>query len=193
MPELSGPQRSALQRPKDQQFNSILEGRVMKRWILTGGIVALLVTVLLTTFTFSGTDPVSTEDIDAIYDHNNQTLDAASFVPDVSKEVVIGKSIHDVGKALIGKDTSKLKTRATVGLYTGPDNRGNPMEGRRVWLEVVYNLPLTFPSGPYKSPENRVDGSNQRQQNQLVVFYDAETGEEIWGAVTGRLVDEVKP
>ena len=128
----------------------------MKHWSLTGGIAALLVTVLLT-FTFSGTDLVSTEDVDAIYDHDNQTLDAASFAPDVSKEVVIGKSIHDVGKVLIGNDTSKLTTRATVGLYTGPDNRGNLVEGRRVWLVVVDNLPLTFPSGPYKSPENRVD------------------------------------
>ena len=170
-----------------------MEGRFIKRWSLTGGIAALLVTVLLTTCTFGRTGPVSTEDIDAIYDQDNQTLDAASFVPDVSNDVVIGKSIDDAGKVLIGKDTSKLKTRATVGLYTGLDNRGNPVEGRRVWLVVVDNLPLTFPSGPYKSPENRVGGSNQRQQNQLVVFYDAETGEEIWGAVTGRLFDEVKP
>ena len=122
----------------------------MKRWSLMGGIAATLVTVLLATFTFSSRDLVSTEDIDAIYDQDNQTLDAASFVPDASKEVVIAKSIQDAGKALIGKDASKLKTRATVGLYTGPDNRGNPVEGRRVRLVVVDNLPLTFPSGPYK-------------------------------------------
>ena len=55
---------------------------------------------------------------------------------------------------------------------------------------VVDNLPITFPSGPYTSPENRVDRSSQTQQNQLVVFYDADTGEEVWGAVTGRRVEE---
>ena len=77
-----------------------------------------------------------------------------------------------------------------MGLYTGPDNRGNQVEKRRVWLVVVDNLPITFPSGPYTSPENRVDRSSQRQQNQLVVFYDADTGEEVWGAVTGRWVEE---
>ena len=105
-------------------------------------------------------------------------MDPASFVPGVSKEVVIGKSIDGVGKALIGKETSNLEARATVGLYTGQDNRGNSVEERKVWLVVVDDLPMTVPSGQYTSPENRLDRSGQRQQNQLVVFYDADTGEE---------------
>ena len=162
----------------------------MKRWIIAGGIIALLAAILLTTFAFTGTEPVSTEDTDAIYDHTNRRLDAATFVPGVSKEVVIGKSIDDVGKVLIGKDTSNLETKATVGLYTGQDKRGNSVEERKVWLVVVDDLPMTVPSSPYTSPENRVDRSGQRQQNQLVVSYDADTGEEIWEAVTGRWVEK---
>ena len=75
-------------------------------------------------------------------------------------------------------------------MYTGQDNRGNSVEERKVWLVVVDDLPMTAPSGQYTSPENRLDRSSQRQQNQLVVFYDGDTGEEIWGAVTGRWVDE---
>ena len=153
----------------------------MKRWIIAGGLAALLAAVLLTMFAFTSTEPVSTEDIDAIYDHYNQRMYPASFVPGVSKEVVIGKSIDGVGKALIGKETSNLEARATVGLYTGQDNRGNSVEERKVWLVVVDDLPMTAPSGQYTSPENRLDRSGQRQQNQLVVFYDADTGEEIWG------------
>ena len=109
----------------------------MKRWIIAGGLAALLAAVLLTMFAFTGTEPVSTEDIDAIYDHHNQRLGAASFVPGVSKEVVIGKSIDGVGKAVMGKDTSNLEARATVGLYTGPDNGGNSVEERKAWLVVV--------------------------------------------------------
>ena len=77
-----------------------------------------------------------------------------------------------------------------MGLYTGKDNRGNRVEKRKTWLVVVDNLPMTVPSGPYTSLQNRVDRSGQRQQNQLVVFYDADTGEEIWGAATGRWVDK---
>ena len=162
----------------------------MKRWITAGGLAALVAAALLTMFAFTGTEPVSTEDIDAIYDHNNQRMDAASFVPGVSKGVVIGKSIDGVGKAQMGKDTSNLEARATVGLYTGQDNSGNNVEGRKVWLVVVDGLPMTVPSVPYTSPENRLGRGGQRQQNQLVVFYDADAGEEIWGAVTGRWVDE---
>ena len=64
-----------------------------------------------------------------------------------------------------GADTSNLETRTTVGLYTGPDNRGNPIENREAWLVVVDNIPISFPSGPYTSPENRVHRTGQRQQN----------------------------
>ena len=74
-----------------------------------------------------------------------------------------------------------------MGLYTGPDNGGNQVEERRVWLVVVDNLPMMVPSGPAGNP---VDRSGQRQQNQVVAFYDADTGEEVWGAVTGRRVEE---
>ena len=134
----------------------------MKRWIIAGGL-AVLAAVLLTMFAFTGTEPVSTEDIDAIYDHHNQRLDEASFVPGVSKEVVIGKSIDGVGKALMGKDTSNLEARATVGLYTGQDNGGNSVEERKAWLVVVKDLPMTVPSRPYMGPENRLDRSGRRQ------------------------------
>ena len=162
----------------------------MKRWIIAGGLAALLAAVLLTMFAFTSTEPVSTEAIDAIYDYYNQRMDAASFVPGVPREEVVQRALEDANNVLGGADTSNLETRATVGLYTGPDNRGNPVEERKAWLVVVDNLPITFPSGPYTSPENRLDHSGQRQQNQLVVFYDADTGEEISGAVTGRWVDE---
>ena len=77
-----------------------------------------------------------------------------------------------------------------MGLYTGTDNGGNLVENRKAWLVVVDNLPITYPSGPYTSPANRVDRTGQRQQNQMVVFYDAETGQEIWGAVGGRWVED---
>ena len=55
----------------------------MKRWIVAGGLAALLAAVLLTTFAFTGSEPVSTEDIDAIFDHTNRRLDTASFVPGI--------------------------------------------------------------------------------------------------------------
>ena len=139
----------------------------MKRWIVAGGLAALLAAVLLTTFAFTGSEPVRTEDIDAIYHHHNQRLDAASFVPGIPREEVVQRALEDANNVLGGADTSNLETKATVGLYTGPDNRGNPVEERKAWLVVVDNLPITFPSGPYTSPENRVDRSGQRQQNQL--------------------------
>ena len=160
----------------------------MKRWIVLGGLVAVLVAVLLVTLAFTGTEPETTEDIDAILDPINHRMDTATFVPDVSKDVVIGKSMDSAGKVLIGKDTSDLETRATVGLYTGKDNRGNQVEERKVWLVVVDDLPVTFPSGPAG-----VDRSHQRQQNQLVVFYDADTGEKIEGSLSGRWVDKENP
>ena len=162
----------------------------MKRWIVAGGLAALLAAVLLAAFAFTGSEPVSTEDIDAIYSRGNHKLDSATFVPGIPREEVIDKAFEGSANLLEGIDTSNLETRATVGLYTGPDNRGNQVEKRRVWLVVVDNLPITFPSGPYTSPKNRVERSSQRQQNQLVVFYDADTGEEVWGAVTGRRVEE---
>ena len=162
----------------------------MKRWIVVSGLAALLAAVLLTTFAFTGTEPVSTEDIDAIYDHYNQRLDAASFVPGIPREEVIDRAVEGSDNLLEGIDTSNLETRTTVGLYTGPDNRDNPVENRKAWLVVVDNIPISFPSGPYTSPENRVDRTGQRRQNQLVVFFDAETGEEIWGAITGRWAED---
>ena len=58
---------------------------------------------------------------------------------------------------------------------------------------VVDDLPIIFPSGPYTSPENRMDRSGQRQQNQLVIFFDADTGQEIEGSLGGRWVDEREP
>ena len=80
----------------------------MKRWMITGGVAAILATVLLTTFAISGSEPVRTEDIGAILDLLNHQMDTASFVPDVSKEVVTIKSMEIAGKVLIGLDTSKL-------------------------------------------------------------------------------------
>ena len=139
----------------------------MKRWVSTGGLAALLAAVLLTTFAFTGTEPVSTEVIDAIYDSFKMRLDEATFVPAVSREEVIDKTLEGSESLLGGRDNSDVETRTTVGLYTGPDNRGNPVENRKVWLVVVDNIPITFPSGPYVPPEDRVDRTGQRQQNQL--------------------------
>ena len=162
----------------------------MKRWVSTGGLAALLATVLLTTFAFTGTEPVSTEVIDAIYDSFKMRLDEATFVPAVSREEVIDKTLEGSESLLGGRDNSDVETRTTVGLYTGPDNRGNPVENRKVWLVVVDNIPITFPSGPYVPPEDRVDRTGQRQQNQIVVIFDADTDEEIWGAIVGRWVED---
>ena len=54
----------------------------MKRWIVTGGLVAwALAAILLVTFAFTRTDPVTTEDIDAIIDPSEKRLDEASFIP----------------------------------------------------------------------------------------------------------------
>ena len=162
----------------------------MKRWIIAGGLAALLAAVLLTTFAFTGSEPVSTEDIDAIYSRGNHRLESATFVPGIPREEVIDKVFEGSANLLERIDPSNLEIRTTVGLYTGPDKRGNPVENRKAWLVVVDNIPISFPSGPYTSPENRGDRSGQRQQNQLVVFYDADTGEEIWGAVAGRWVEK---
>ncbi len=158
----------------------------MKRWIVMGGLAA----VLLTTFAFTGSEPVSTEDIDAIYDHYNQRLDAASFVPGVSREEVVQMALAYVGYILEDRDTSSLETRASVGLYTVPDNAGNQVERRRVWRVVVDDLPMTFPSGP---AGGAVDRGGQRQQNQLAAFYDADTSEEVEGSISGRWVDKENP
>ena len=64
----------------------------MKRWIVAGGLAAVLAVALLTTFAFTGTEPVSTQDTDPIYDHCNQRLDASAFVPGVSREEGIDKA-----------------------------------------------------------------------------------------------------
>lgn len=42
----------------------------------------------------------------------------------------IGQSVRNVETV----DTSTLETRATVGLYTGKDNRGQQVEEVKVWL-----------------------------------------------------------
>ncbi len=162
----------------------------MKRWIVMSGFGALLAAALLTTFAFTGSEPVSTEDFDAIYDHYNHRLDPASFVPGVSREAVVQMALDDAGALLRATDTSGLETGATVGLYTGTDNAGNPVEQRNVRLVVVDNLPVKFPSGPARGA---VDRGGQRKQNQLVVFYDAETGEEVEGSISGRWVDKKNP
>ena len=162
----------------------------MRRWIIAAGLAALLAAVLLTTFAFPDPEPVSTEDIDAINHYMNRSLHAATFVPGVSREEVVQKALESAGRVLGGNDTSTLETRATVGLYTGIDNGEDQVKERRVWLVVVDDLPITFPSGPYTSPENRVDRSGQRQHNQLVIFFDADTGEEIEGSVSGRWVED---
>ena len=91
----------------------------MRRWIIAAGVAALLAAVLLTTFAFPDPEPVSTEDIDAIYDHYNQRLHPATFVPGVPREEVVQKALESAGRVIGGKDTSTLETRATVGLYSG--------------------------------------------------------------------------
>ena len=161
----------------------------MKRWIIAGGLAAALLFALACT----GSEQVSTEDIDAILDSFNMRLDEATFVPGVPREEVVQKALESAGRAIGGQDTSILETRATVGLYTWKDEEGNWVEGRKAWLVVVDNLPITVPSGPYVPPEDRVDRSSQRQQNQLVIFFDADTGEEIEGSIAGRWVDKENP
>ena len=59
-----------------------------------------------------------------------------------------------------------------------------------MWLIVVDDLPVTFPSGP---AVGAVDRGGQRQQNQSVKFYDADTGEEVEGSISGRWVDKENP
>ena len=165
----------------------------MKRWTILGGLAALLAAVLLATFVFTGPEPLSTQDIDA-FDHDmNRRLHPATFVPSVPREEVVRKALESAGRVVGGKDASTLETRATVGLYTWKDEEGNWVEGRKAWLVVVDDLPVTFPSGPYTSPENRMDRSGQRQQNQLVIFFDADTGQEIEGSLGGRWVEKENP
>ena len=68
----------------------------MKRWIVTGGLVAALAAILLVTFAFTGTDPVTTEDIDAIIDPSEKRLDEASFIPGVSKDEVVERALTPI-------------------------------------------------------------------------------------------------
>ena len=103
----------------------------MRRWIIAAGLAALLATVLLTTFAFTGKERVSTEDIDAIYDHYNQRLDAASLVPGIPREKVVQRALESAGALLGNTDTSTLETKATVGLYTGIDNGGDQADQLR--------------------------------------------------------------
>ena len=159
----------------------------MKRWIVTGGLVAALGAILLVAFVFTGTDPVTTEDIDAIIDPSEKRLDEASFIPGVSKDEVVERALRKADEMFEAVDTSTLETRATVGLYTRKDNQGQQVERMQVWLVVVDNLPMVFPSGPAGSS---VDRSGQRQQNQLVVFFNGDTGEEVKGTISGRWVGE---
>ena len=151
------------------------------RWTL----VAMLAVVLVVAFALTGSGTETTEDIDAIINPAEKRLDAASFTPRVSKEVVVEKALGKAADVLGGADTSTLETRATVGLYTGKDSRGDQVTQRKVWLVVVDDLLIVFPSGPAGSS---VDLSGQRQQNQLVIFFDASTGEEVDSFVSGRWV-----
>ena len=57
----------------------------MKRWIVACGLVATLAVVLVVAFAFTGNDQETTQDIDAIYDRTEKTLDAAAFTPDVDR------------------------------------------------------------------------------------------------------------
>ena len=157
----------------------------MKCWIVAGGLVATLAVVLMVAFACTGNASETTEDIDAIFNPAEKRFDAASFTPGVSREVVVETALGKVDDMLETVDTSTLETRATVGLYTGKDNRGQQLEEVKVWLVVVDNLPMVFPYGPAGSS---VDRSGQRQQNQLVLFFDANTGEEVEGSISGRWV-----
>ena len=165
-----------------------LKGRVVKRWTTLSGFTALQAAVLLATFACNSPEPLSTQDI-KIFDRNmNEKLHLATFVPGVPREEVVRKALESAGRVLGGKDASALETRATVGLYTWKDEEGNWVEGRKAWLVVVDDLPVTFPSSPAG-----IDRSGQRQQNQLVIFFDADTGQEIEGSLGGRWVDEENP
>lgn len=159
----------------------------MRRWIITAGLAALLSTVLLTIFAFPDPEPVSTQDIDAIGHYMNGSLHPATFVAGVPREEVVQKALESAGRVIGGQDTSTLETRATVGLYTRKDEEGNWVEGRKAWLVVVDDRPGRFSAD---LPENAAKRRHQRQQNQLVVFYDAGTGEEIEGSISGRWVED---
>ena len=74
--------------------------------------------------------------------------------------------------------------------YTGKRGYHPLLAGAAHFLRETVSRVRYGGASPYTSPENRVDRSGQRQQNQLVVSYDADTGEEIWGAVTGRWVEK---
>lgn len=159
----------------------------MIRRIIVCGLVATLAAVLVVVFAVTGNDVETAKDIDAIFNPAEKRLDTASFIPGVSRGEVVETALGQVGDMLGSVDTSTLETRATVGLYTGKDNQGQQVEEMRVWLVVVDNLPMVFPYGPIG---NSVDRSGQRQQNQLVVFFNADTGEQIEGSISGRWVGE---
>ena len=159
----------------------------MIRWIVACGLVAMLAVVLMAAFAFTGNKQETTEDIDAIYNREEKTLETATFAPNVDRETVVNTALNQVGNMLEEIDTSTLETRATVGLYTGKNSRGDQVTQRKVWLVVVDDLPMVFPSGPFN---NAVDRSGQRQENQLVIFFDASTGAEVESFISGRWVGE---
>ena len=101
----------------------------MKRWTTLGGLAALLVALLLAVFAFAGPEPLSTQDIDA-FDHDmNEKLHPATFVPGVPREEVVRKALESAGRVLIGKDTSTLETRATVGTSVHLEGRRGELGG----------------------------------------------------------------
>ena len=151
------------------------------------GLLVTLTTVLLVALVFAGAKPVTTEDIGMVLDPANQRLGRASFIPGVPRDTVEEKARDSAAEVLKNTDTSDLEAKSTVGLYTGVDSRGNEVTGRRVWVVVIEDLPMTFPSGPAVSPVNR---NGQRQRNQLIIIFDADTGEKIDGFISGRWVKE---
>ena len=177
----------ARSRPTASRMPQPTRGQNMIRWIVAFGLVATLAVVLMVAFAFTGNHQETTEDIDAIYDRPEKTLEAATFAPGVDRETVVTTSLNKVGNMLEGIDTSTLETRATVGLYAGKNNRGDQVTQLKVWQVVHDDLPMVFPSGPF---DNAVDRSGQRQQNQLVIFFDASTGAEVEGTTSGRWVSE---
>ncbi|MBI2171784.1 MAG: hypothetical protein HYU30_07165 [Chloroflexi bacterium] len=147
---------------------------------------SVAVGLLMLAFTVpSGPRNETTKEIGAIFDPANSQIAPASFVPAVSRAQVIARVREKLPSFFETVDPNAFQVQATVALYSGKHERtGESLAGREVWVVVVDNLPIGGASGGPQGADRLMRG--ERPVNQLVVVYDAQTGEQIDGAIMGR-------
>ncbi|MBI2872983.1 MAG: hypothetical protein HYY00_07345 [Chloroflexi bacterium] len=147
------------------------------------GSVAVGVTMLAFTLSI-GPQNETTKEIGAIFDPANSQIASASFVPAVSRAQVVARTRQKLPLHFESIDPNTFQIQATVARYSGRHERtGELVAGREVWVAVVDDLPICVVSGP-QAADRLARG--QRPACQLTVVYDAQTGEQIDGAVNGR-------